>query len=235
MRTNVTWLSLFFFYGTVNTSYGLNQLCFSFFTQLLTFHEKHERSNSTNVFDRLNMRSLEGSIRSDGGLWCCVSAGKKKKSNSSVAFKSRPTKKSSAKRYINVFKICKTKYIVIYLQHALKTKVQIYHIQINMTTEKRRFEHKNRLMSKKTSELLTQNLSFPPYVEGFGFLLFQKLNEEHFLYSFYLTWKVLLRSGSMWRQLQYGGTCRKHVKCACWWLSCVCFFWGGSAVGLSCC
>lgn len=108
-----------------------------------------------------------------------VSLLEKKNPNSGVAFKSRPTKKSrwsSAKRYINVFKICKTKYIVIYLQHALKRKVQIYHIQINMTTEKRRFEHKNRLMSKKTPELLTQNLSFPPYVEGFGFLLFQKLS-----------------------------------------------------------
>jgi len=150
-------------------------LLFILHTTSDSFHEKHEHNNSTNVFDRLNMRSLEGSIRSDGGLWCCFSAGEKK-IQQRCCIQVPSYQKSSAKRYINVFKICKTKYIVIYLQHALKTKVQIYHIQINMTTEKRRFEHKNRLMSKKTSELLTQNLSFPPYVEGFGFLLFQKLS-----------------------------------------------------------
>lgn len=153
-----------------------------------------------------------------------------KKSNSSVAFKSRPTKKSrwsSAKRYINVFKICKTKYIVIYLQHALKTKVQIYHIQINMTTEKRRFEHKNRLMSKENAWITDTKPEFSTICRRFWVPTFPKTQWGTFSLQFLLDVKSPtkirqhVKAASVWRDVQE--TCK---MCMLMVVMCV-FFLGG--------
>lgn len=96
-----------------------------------------------------------------------------------------------------------------------------------MTTEKRRFEHKNRLMSKKTSELLTQNLSFPPYVRRFWVPTFPKTQIGTFSLQFLLDVKSPtkirqhVKAASVWRDMQE--TCK---MCMLMVVMCV-FFLGG--------